>query len=489
MNEIVKKDFFVKKSKRSRIAAWFGVFLMFMLICSIVSRGIYAMQIPRVVTGYATVKSIEHKIEGDGMIAEGSEHPVNIREGILVSEVCVKEGEKIDEGTLLLRLDLDSLKEKYEEAGQRVEEERTRLNDLQSNKSATQDAANKEKNRAQTDLLRITGEQNDLVASAQGKFDAAAAEEANYPDFDTYFEEKKSSDAEYKSMKESGGKELKAYENKLRESAKEEWENKKNELRAAKEEAEAALLEAKKNSDSAIENARRNAEDAGKISQDNAGILAQQNVVADCEEEAAELKALLDANGEIVSKIAGSIAKVNIYAGDTTVDGAAFLVAGGEEGWTFSARIMQDQKKYVSSGDAMEVNFADLGIRLYDVEIVSVQKDEEGMYEIRAKLEEPGLSLGDTGTFSIVKSGEEYPCCVPLSALYAGDSTTYVLIVQEENTILGTELRAVKREVTVVDKNDTYAALDGAPLTKDEPIITSSDRAVAADARVRPEEP
>ena len=469
----------------------FGLFLMFMLICSFVSRGIYAMRIPRVATGYAAAKSIEHKIEGDGQIAEGSEHPINVKAGILVSEVCVKEGEKISEGDLLLRLDKNSLGEKYEEARRCVEEERMRLSDLQRNQSESLDAADRERSRAQSDLSRITGEQNDLVASAQAKFDAASAEEASFPGFDTYFEEKKKTDTEYQNMKKSGAekKELEAYEDKLRQSVEEEWENKRDELRTAREEAQTALEAAKRGSASEIESARRNVEDAGKVSQDNAGILAQKNNLEKCEAQAAEWKQLLDAGGEIVSKTAGSVAKVNLCAGDTTTEGAAFLIAGGEEGWIFCAKIMQEQRKYVSGGDTMEIQFADLGVRLNDIEIISVSKDDEGMYEIRAKIEEPSLSLNDTGTFSITKKGEEYPCCVPLSALYAGDNTTYVLVVQEENTILGTELRAVKREVTVVDKNETYAALEGAPLERDEPIITSSDRAVAADAKVRPQEP
>lgn len=81
------------------------------------------------------------------------------------------------------------------------------------------------------------------------------------------------------------------------------------------------------------------------------------------------------------------------------------------------------------------------------------------------------------------------PCAVPLSALYYDNNQAYVLVVEETETVLGTERIARRVDVTVLDKNEEYAALQEGTLTAEQDIITGADRNVEPGGRVRLEEP
>lgn len=64
-----------------------------------------------------------------------------------------------------------------------------------------------------------------------------------------------------------------------------------------------------------------------------------------------------------------------------------------------------------------------------------------------------------------------------------------MLVVEETETVLGTERIARRVDVTVLDKNEEYAALQEGTLTAEQDIITGADRNVEPGGRVRLEEP
>ena len=74
---------------------------------------------------------------------------------------------------------------------------------------------------------------------------------------------------------------------------------------------------------------------------------------------------------------------------------------------------------------------------------------------------------------------------MPLTALYTDQNKDYVLLIRETNTILGTELSAVKREVTVKDKSDSVAALNEDALGAEDLFIVHTSKAVAPGDKVR----
>lgn len=501
-----------KKLKKGRIFRWFAVFMAVMAICGAVSRGIYGMQLARIEIGTASMQGLTHTISGTGTISGGSEHPIHVKEGLRAEEVCVTKGENVEQGTLLLRLDMEDLKEQLESAQKTLTEEQTRLSDLQKNRAQTNDAAAKEKERANADLNRITANQDALTANAQNDYDAAAKALADYPPYEIYLEEEKKADSQYQLLEQAAQDEedeeagedeengeagetgnakeqFQTYREAFEKSVMESWQNGKAELESIMEGKEDALESAKRSREEAVETAKRTAMDAGKTNSDEASLLAQQNAVELAKEKVNEYQALVDDNGQVLSEYEGTLQQVNLVSGGRTGDEPAFVIADGSEGWYFVGLVTEEEREYIKNGDEIQLMLPDSGLNYYHTQITNVTKGGDGMYEVHVEIHEPGIFWGETGSFTIVEENRKSNCCVPLSALYSENNSLYVLVVEEENTFLGTELRAVRKDVTVVDKNETDALLADGALTSEEKIIVSSDRAVAPNDRVRLEEP
>lgn len=75
---------------------------------------------------------------------------------------------------------------------------------------------------------------------------------------------------------------------------------------------------------------------------------------------------------------------------------------------------------------------------------------------------------------------------MPLSALYLDEKNLpYVLVLDEIDTIMGTETRARKVSVTVLEQNESFAALAEGAVGSQEEVIVSSDKSVDDGSRVR----
>ena len=55
--------------RKEKIAAGFLIFLAVMWMCTLISKSIYASQLPRVTTVLAEKRRIEHVVEADGILA------------------------------------------------------------------------------------------------------------------------------------------------------------------------------------------------------------------------------------------------------------------------------------------------------------------------------------------------------------------------------------------------------------------------------------
>lgn len=61
----------------------------------------------------------------------------------------------------------------------------------------------------------------------------------------------------------------------------------------------------------------------------------------------------------------------------------------------------------------------------------------------------------------------------------------YVLVIDEVDSVMGTELRARKVTVTVLEQNESYAALAEGAISSQQEVIISSDKGVDDGSRVR----
>jgi multidrug efflux pump subunit AcrA (membrane-fusion protein) len=89
----------------------FGIFLVFMWVCTIVSRSIYVSNLPFVKTEKPTSKYIEHIVSVDGIVIGGSEVAVNTLSGLRVEKIDVSLGDIVSKGNVLFTIDLVDLQD------------------------------------------------------------------------------------------------------------------------------------------------------------------------------------------------------------------------------------------------------------------------------------------------------------------------------------------------------------------------------------------
>ena len=97
--------------KKEKMAAGFLVFLALMWMCTLISKSIYASKLPRVTTALAEKRRIEHVVETDGIIKQGSDVAVHTLPGLRVKQICVRAGDEVEEGSELFWLDQEDLEE------------------------------------------------------------------------------------------------------------------------------------------------------------------------------------------------------------------------------------------------------------------------------------------------------------------------------------------------------------------------------------------
>ena len=80
---------------------------------------------------------------------------------------------------------------------------------------------------------------------------------------------------------------------------------------------------------------------------------------------------------------------------------------------------------------------------------------------------------GQSGILTRTDAGEKQYTCIPLNALYITEGRSYVYVVNEREGILGPEYYVEEIAVSVNDKNDSWASVQGA-LTEESRVVGNS---------------
>ena len=117
----------------------------------------------------------------------------------------------------------------------------------------------------------------------------------------------------------------------------------------------------------------------------------------------------------------------------------------------------------------------------------SVTENEEDptLLELVIDMPDGRLETGTRAEIEIVQRSENYSAVIPLQALHEEQNGYFVLVMEEEQGVMGKELVAKRYEVKVQDKNSTNAALEEGLLTSEQEIISSSSRSIGDGSRVR----
>ena len=200
-----------------------------------------------------------------------------------------------------------------------------------------------------------------------------------------------------------------------------------------------------------------------------------------------KLERLLEADGRICAPSDGLITEIAVNIGERTADTPAVRMADLTKGYRFTAELTKEQETYIGAGD--EVTLTDSRrnhLEQLAVESVAADGENEGVYEISVPLPDDTLELGAAAVLDYSSPSQTYAICVPLAALHLDErNQPYVLTYDEQDSVLGKELRARKVSVNILDQNESYAALADGSISSQDGVIVSADKAVDDGSRIR----
>ena len=200
-----------------------------------------------------------------------------------------------------------------------------------------------------------------------------------------------------------------------------------------------------------------------------------------------KLERLLEADGRICAPSDGLITEIAVNIGERTADTPAVRMADLTKGYRFTAELTKEQETYIGAGD--EVTLTDSRrnhLEQLAVESVTADGENDGIYEISVPLPDDTLELGAAAVLDYSSPSQTYAICVPLAALHLDErNQPYVLTYDEQDSVLGRELRARKVSVNILDQNESYAALADGSISSQDEVIVSADKAVDDGSRIR----
>ena len=93
--------------------------------------------------------------------------------------------------------------------------------------------------------------------------------------------------------------------------------------------------------------------------------------------------------------------------------------------------------------------------------------------------------MGDSVLVNITHVSEKYDFIVPISAVHSDALSSYVLVLKEKETMLGTELVASKVLIKAGASNTEYVGIKSDGLSDKDKIIINSNKHIDAGNIVR----
>ncbi len=458
--------------RRKRIVGGLAAFMVFMWLCTLISKSIYASKLPMVSTTRTDSKYIEHIVEAEGIVEAGAKLPVTVMSGLRVKELAVQTGDRVEEGDLLFVVDLEDMKQIMDEQELAAQKVKLQIDTVVHNKELAQSRKAREEERAREDYDALARYQDTLVGRAAE--DVAQAAEA--------LEELQAENREHENdWQREDGESKTAEEMEAEQKAREETEERlKQELQAAAY----AEADARWNRDNTIKDAGRRVEDALQEDNADATLAVYRAELAAVQEKIADYQTILKTEGKITSPIGGMVTDVYVQTGGRVPDTASFLLADNEVPCQFRASLTKEQKSYVNLGDDVKLQLD--GRKKIDAKVDYMEENENmpGTYTALLRLPEETGTPGLSGKMTCSKVGDKYPVCVSLLTLHAENDRNFVYVVSEREGILGTEYYVEEITVSVVDKNDSFAAIEGA-VTAESRIVDSSTKEIKKGDVVR----
>lgn len=535
--------------KHKRLIIMTAAFMVFMLLCTIISKSVYASTLPVIRTVTPQKREIGHQTKASGMVEQSLEYAVSVQNGLKVKTVYTTVGDEIAQGTILFDIDMEDLGNQIREKELDIRKLELETAALIQNSTLEAQERKLAKERAGQDY-QIAGvqadrdlknadagekEANDRLKAHQESRPVLTSKEERDRQQESYscFEEELAAEqaacTALTSRLEENGELIARLEGQLsggsvsgsdrlsqeladareqrarlsqelsdRQEALQglkenaparpdfsqedallsQWEDEKKELEKAAGQASQSKSDTALTVNRSLTDAARKVEDSEAAGKQDVSLELNQLELAYKREILKQYRDILANEGRVISKAEGVVTGVRVSAGERTPDGAAVVYADREENLRFRAVLTKEQKKYVEMGSEVTLSLGSgqgsIGGKVdYLAEIPSSDS-----YEAIILLEQGTGSMGQSGTMTVDSHSESYGQVIPAEVLHAEKDKYFIYVVRAQMGILGEELAAEKRFVTVLDQNEKYAALEDGTLAEGEEVILSSSKAL-----------
>ncbi len=429
--------------KNKKIMAGFCFFLLFMWLCTVISKSIYATKLPMVTVSSPEQKYIEHIVKAEGVVEAGNKNPVTVLGGLRVENLMVHEGDKVAEGDLLFTIDMEDLEEIISEKQTEIAKLQLQIDTILQNQEIADQKKALEEQRAREDYDALARYQDTLVGRAAEEF-AKAQEDIDEVD----------------------GAADEAMQDSLQSAAYGE-------------------ADAKWNRDNTIKEAGRKVEDILLPESEDATLQTYRLELDSRNRELALYQKVADQGGQVSAGQSGMVTDLYIDAGGRIPDTAVMLLSDDTVPCQLKVNLTKEQKKYLDLNDPVTLKFEGNSKGIDGtVDYLAESENAPGSYEVIVNLPEGAGTPGLSGTLTHSEQGEKYACCIEPAALYKTDTRNYVYVLKEREGILGMEYYAEEINVKILDENENYVAVEGA-IDGESQIILSATRELKNGDTVR----
>lgn len=482
----------VRKKQTNAILLFFAV----MAGLTVLSRIADSFMIPQVAVSPSEEMELKYPVEIEGRVGTEGERAVYCRENLRIGNVFVEKNDIVEKGDLIFSVDMEDLTSKIKQLEQEIRKCDLQIADLENAYQEQVNLQNQSLSRAKEDYsaaLNMTEKEVDTAyiemenaKSELEQHESLKPEEGNSENgkADGKSVARRSDGLESKEQAEGEKGEIEETDVSEEKSTLEEWTQKREELEQKYYEKQKLYESAVASRDESLKAAARQIEDAGMgVNKNNSAVL-QQLEKESLEDSLQQLNDLREENGNVYSEFEGRILECSISTGSITTLEPVIILEDFSQPFQFEGFIGEKANPFVEEGTECTLEMMQGDVSLDGVKISEVAEGEDGMYRVTAKVDSDSIDQTGSAVLSFTESSKRYPKCVPLSALYSGNSGYYVIEIKEDETVLGAQLIAEYVPVALIENNDEYAAVEG-EISEYSKIVVRASKTIKEGDRVR----
>lgn len=195
-----------------------------------------------------------------------------------------------------------------------------------------------------------------------------------------------------------------------------------------------------------------------------------------------------DKTEEIIAPEDGIIASIGTEKGKYVsymANEALYMLAEKSGEWSVLLQLTEEEAEKVERGSKAMVNLSGGNTLLEGnvAEISAYENETFSGYQVDVRFRHEDFSIvGQKADIRIKKDNKLYDTLVPVSSLRKDTKGYYVLVLQADDSILGTGYKARRNSVDLLDSDESYCAVEGVP--EDAVVIVAATKEIAAGDHV-----